>query len=250
MSTLTASPSPAVSPRTSAYPHFPVPLSRKTSQPQAPLYLNSASPASRPLSTPKAPEQSPHYSPHLRPAPRPTVRPQYADAGVQCALEGSFTVARNYTIPGGPSPLIKRKEPSSSPVMRATTQTSGLPASPPSKPHPRDTPYKGGNGAHTTDQSQPQDVPTQDTASEPNPMSATSAAKRLRTGAKTTKYMPRKYETCNPKDLGVLIANMLMELIRLNDNIPLKDGKLTRFHSRYVALRIACSRVGLRYNCG
>jgi len=44
--------------------------------------------------------------------------------------------------------------------------------------------------------------------------------------------MPLKYETCNPKDLGVLIANMLMELIRLNDQIPLRDGRLTRFHSR------------------
>ena len=44
--------------------------------------------------------------------------------------------------------------------------------------------------------------------------------------------MPRQYETCNPKDLGVLIANMLMELIRLNDQIPLRDGRLTRFHSR------------------
>jgi hypothetical protein len=30
----------------------------------------------------------------------------------------------------------------------------------------------------------------------------------------------------------VLIANMLMELIRINDQIPLRDGRLTRFHSR------------------
>lgn len=44
--------------------------------------------------------------------------------------------------------------------------------------------------------------------------------------------MPREYATCNPKDLGVLISNMLMELIRLNDQIPLRDGRLTRFHSR------------------
>jgi hypothetical protein len=44
--------------------------------------------------------------------------------------------------------------------------------------------------------------------------------------------MPLKYETCNPKDLGALVANMLMELIRINDQIPLRDGRLTRFHSR------------------
>lgn len=44
--------------------------------------------------------------------------------------------------------------------------------------------------------------------------------------------MPRAYETCSAKELGLLISNMLMELIRLNDQIPLRDGKLTRFHSR------------------
>jgi hypothetical protein len=44
--------------------------------------------------------------------------------------------------------------------------------------------------------------------------------------------MPLLYQNCNPKDLGVLISSMLMELIRLNDQIPLRDGKLTRFHSR------------------
>jgi hypothetical protein len=44
--------------------------------------------------------------------------------------------------------------------------------------------------------------------------------------------MPVLYQNCNPKDLGVLIANMLLELIRINDQIPLHDGKLTRFHSR------------------
>lgn len=46
------------------------------------------------------------------------------------------------------------------------------------------------------------------------------------------KVMPSKYETCNPKDLGALMSHMLMELIRINDQIPLRDGRLTRFHSR------------------
>lgn len=43
--------------------------------------------------------------------------------------------------------------------------------------------------------------------------------------------MPEQYETCDVKDLVVLISNMLMELVRFNDDIPLKDGRLTRFHS-------------------
>jgi len=44
--------------------------------------------------------------------------------------------------------------------------------------------------------------------------------------------MPMQYETCNPRDLVVLISSMLMELVRYNDAIPLRDGHLTRFHSR------------------
>ncbi len=44
--------------------------------------------------------------------------------------------------------------------------------------------------------------------------------------------MPVLYQNCDPKHLGVLISSMLLELIRLNDQIPLRDGRLTRFHSR------------------
>jgi hypothetical protein len=62
---------------------------------------------------------------------------------------------------------------------------------------------------------------------------SSNSSKRARPDdAAPVKIMPRAYETCNPRDLGVLISNMLMELIRLNDQIPLRDGRLTRFHSR------------------
>ncbi|KAF2097648.1 cyclin-domain-containing protein [Rhizodiscina lignyota] len=44
--------------------------------------------------------------------------------------------------------------------------------------------------------------------------------------------MPLKYEDCDVKDLGVLVSDMLLELVRHNDSLPLKDGQLTRFHSR------------------
>ena len=59
-----------------------------------------------------------------------------------------------------------------------------------------------------------------------------AAPKRSRPAPGSLKVMPLQYETCNPKDLGALVANMLMELIRINDQIPLRDGRLTRFHSR------------------
>ncbi|KAL8726644.1 MAG: hypothetical protein Q9166_006603 [cf. Caloplaca sp. 2 TL-2023] len=59
-----------------------------------------------------------------------------------------------------------------------------------------------------------------------------SSPKRVRPSKSATKLMPVQYETCDVKDLVVLISNMLMELVRFNDDIPLKDGRLTRFHSR------------------
>ncbi|KAI4649547.1 hypothetical protein J4E93_003867 [Alternaria ventricosa] len=59
-----------------------------------------------------------------------------------------------------------------------------------------------------------------------------SPAKRARPEEPGVKIMPLQYETCDVKDLGVLISDMLMELVRLNDGYPLRDGTLTRFHSR------------------
>jgi hypothetical protein len=67
-----------------------------------------------------------------------------------------------------------------------------------------------------------------------------SAAKRARNGDPSVTVMPLQYETCDVKDLGVLISDMLMELVRLNDGIPLQDGQLTRFHSRYVGCVLFC----------
>lgn len=57
-------------------------------------------------------------------------------------------------------------------------------------------------------------------------------SKRQRPAAPTVRLMPMQYETCDPRDLVILISSMLMELVRYNDAIPLRDGHLTRFHSR------------------
>ncbi|KAH7073544.1 cyclin-domain-containing protein [Paraphoma chrysanthemicola] len=59
-----------------------------------------------------------------------------------------------------------------------------------------------------------------------------SPAKRARPQEPNVRVMPLHYETCDVKDLGVLISDMLMELVRINDEQPLRDGTLTRFHSR------------------
>jgi Cyclin len=57
-------------------------------------------------------------------------------------------------------------------------------------------------------------------------------SKRQRPAAPAVRLMPMQYETCDPRDLVILISSMLMELVRYNDSIPLRDGHLTRFHSR------------------
>jgi hypothetical protein len=50
------------------------------------------------------------------------------------------------------------------------------------------------------------------------------------------KILPARYEFCPVEDMVVLIANMISELIQMNDHLPLRSGVLTRFHSRLVAL--------------
>lgn len=59
-----------------------------------------------------------------------------------------------------------------------------------------------------------------------------SLSKRLRPAKPAPRALPRRYEDADPRDLVILISSMLMELIRYNDQIPLRDGRLTRFHSR------------------
>lgn len=59
-----------------------------------------------------------------------------------------------------------------------------------------------------------------------------SPVKKPRPDAPPVRKMPLLYEDCNTRDLVVLISSMLMELIRYNDAIPLREGHLTRFHSR------------------
>lgn len=59
-----------------------------------------------------------------------------------------------------------------------------------------------------------------------------SQSKRLRPSGPNVKLLPELYELADTSDIVVLISSMLMELIQLNDKIPLHQGRLTRFHSR------------------
>lgn len=57
-------------------------------------------------------------------------------------------------------------------------------------------------------------------------------AKRTKEARPAVKLLPAKYEFCEVGDIVVLIANMISELIETNDVLPLRNGVLTRFHSR------------------
>ncbi|RPB17221.1 cyclin-domain-containing protein [Morchella conica CCBAS932] len=46
------------------------------------------------------------------------------------------------------------------------------------------------------------------------------------------KALPQLYQHCPTNDLVYLISDMLLELVGLNDKIPLSGAGLTRFHSR------------------
>lgn len=211
MSTLTTSPSPAASPRAS---FFAVP--QRTSR--SPRHPPHSSPLTRPNAQTSPSKHTPKQSPLIqshRTTYSPATKSQTADAGTQYTPEGLPPTARKDSS-DRPAAGNKRKEAPPSPSMNTLTKTPAQP--PPPEPEPRKTPAQ--NATKVT--------PAQLQGDPESP----SATKRQRTADRSVKSMPIQYENCNPKDLGILIANMLMELIRLNDPIPLRDGRLTRFHSR------------------
>lgn len=66
-------------------------------------------------------------------------------------------------------------------------------------------------------------------------VASSSPLKRPKTEKKESKILPVQYELCDVEDIVILIADMIAELIQTNDNLPLQDGVLTRFHSRLVS---------------
>ncbi|KAH8149432.1 uncharacterized protein LAJ45_06511 [Morchella importuna] len=59
-----------------------------------------------------------------------------------------------------------------------------------------------------------------------------SPPKRARHMDPSIKALPQLYQHCPTNDLVYLISDMLLELVGLNDKIPLSGAGLTRFHSR------------------
>jgi len=191
------------------------------------------------------------------------VRFTYVDSGTQYSPEGypptagskhskvapAVSVKRNESPPTAEAErdgARKRKEPSVEPMSgtSSTGSSSSARLSIPSEPNPRIDPVLStthigssrdaeNSNAAISQQGAPQTPSDPQEARSALNTPANGASKRPRPNHRdTVKIMPRAYETCHPRDLGILISNMLMELIRLNDQIPLRDGRLTRFHSR------------------
>lgn len=228
MSALTSSPSPAASPRAPLAAHYTRPTQRRpSSSPRISPYPSTSSrPHAPATSTQKKP--APEQSSSPRSFRTPANKPQTSDAGTQYTPDGLPPTATR--VAGS-----KRKDTSpSSPMNTATTPYQPVPDHPLlQEPDPRITP--AGQAVDSTPLPLESSaiaqanaaVAAQGDASHPPP-----ASKKPRTSVDDhVKIMPLQYELCNPKDLGFLISNMLMELIRLNDQIPL-NGRLTRFHSR------------------
>ena len=186
---------------------------------------------------------------HTSNSPRPFIKPP-----PPAAFPRQVAQSRSPTVT---SKSLKRSLSTSSP--KKATVDAGTQYSPPSTPMP-DLSKKAGKQRGTPSPPRPPlPPPPPEPALEPQPPSKRAAEpvtdpqiasasstnlaksssssqgsspKRARHPRPTVKLMPLQYETCDVKDLVLLISNMLLELIKFNDEIPLKDGHLTRFHSR------------------
>lgn len=70
------------------------------------------------------------------------------------------------------------------------------------------------------------------TAESPPPAGDSPSKRQKQDGAPSPHLLPRVYAACPTTHLCTLISSLLLELVSLNDNIPLSNTGLTRFHSR------------------
>ncbi|CAO2648446.1 Nn.00g077130.m01.CDS01 [Neocucurbitaria sp. VM-36] len=245
--TISAPPSPstAFSHTSNRAYHASRRTSASSSAPSPRFAVSSA--AVRRFDTPQTPRptfSAPSPVPAVAPAPQGRKR-SYVDAGTQYTPPG---LPPTYRPQPGLDEHDKNQDktgsaPLTAPAIAHTSRgdTSAAPVvTEPPEPQLRVDPQP----ATAAQNAQLQSLPTSGDSTQPAEQGAAqketstvlqvpaSPAKRARPQEPNVKVMPLQYETCDVKDLGVLISDMLMELVRLNDGYPLRDGTLTRFHSR------------------
>lgn len=264
--TLSAPPSPSTAFHAAAHSHsahsrsYNARRASVSSTSRSPLFHALSSQTARRFDTPQTPKAVPLFaSTNTGSSPQGTKR-AYADAGTQYSPAGypptyhppQHAIADEPAASALSAPAIvdtQRTERAASVATAAATAATDPPAPPEpalrvdpepapahhAQPQTRKTPRDAPRGEH------PQRIVPTEAGAASREEVPSSPAKRLRPPEANVKIMPLKYETCDVKDLGVLISDMLMELVRLNDGYPLRDGQLTRFHSRCVHLRRVCS---------
>lgn len=189
-----------------------------------PLY-QSSSRKSAPSSQ-KSPK--PVVFPPLAP-PSPPLRANYQDASTQYSPMGE--AAKNSPLVTPPKSNVLPGHDATQPAVLgwSTTNLSAhdlLPAissAPPvSTPQPQSPMAKRRQFKETAESSSSSST----TRSIPS--------KRTKSAKTAAKVLPARYELCDVEDMVILIADMISELIETNDNLPLRDVVLTRFHSRFV----------------
>jgi len=164
-------------------------------------------------------------------SPQVPARPKMVDASTQYSPPNLQKVERTptSTIAGLKLSETEDQPPKTPPLASAAKRRDGAPLS---QPKPESTTVPAQIKRHAVEPSLEPESSANGIDAEEVQSAQQSPVKKARPDAPPVRVMPLQYENCNTRDLVVLIASMLMELIRYNDAIPLKDGQLTRFHSR------------------
>lgn len=150
--------------------------------------------------------------------------PDWPPTSSKSSLPGAQTFEKqsNHQDSIAKSPLQSRG--SSSTVADKEVSTS-----PPPEPRLRVTPQSSLQQISESDSHEHPSVPN--AAAESSTTS--SPPKKQRALGREVKILPTDYTKCDTAHLSILISDLLVDLIRHNDEIPLRDGQLTRFHSRF-----------------
>ncbi|KAL5114204.1 Pho80p cyclin [Pleosporales sp. CAS-2024a] len=237
------SPSAAFHAPSRAYHGSRRPSASSSAHAHSPRFAVSAS--SRRLDVTSAPASRPVAiaSPPAAVAPSPQSRKRaYVDAATQYTPPGlpptfhpppqhSTTTTADAAPPAAPPTAAIPRAPSDAAPLGTDAPEPAVRVHPPPVEPAKDA------QRHDARPSTESTRPTTEPPERPPQLSAvlhdpSSSAKRARPPGPNLRVMPLLYETCDVKDLGVLISDMLMELVRINDEQPLRDGALTRFHSR------------------
>ncbi|EUC38503.1 hypothetical protein COCCADRAFT_783 [Bipolaris zeicola 26-R-13] len=184
----------------------------------------------------------PGFPPTYRPPPTIDTHAQtLTEPATSTAITTIASTEDHHTITNATAPATdSQSAPAIPPTQRGTAPAAPAVTEPP-EPQLRESPQSAAPARNALVSARPASRDGMPPAVEPGsiaPDASTvlrvpeSPAKRARPEEPNLKVMPLQYETCDVKDLGMLISDMLMELVRLNDGYPLRDGTLTRFHSR------------------